>query len=161
MKNIVKRVVLLGSLILMGSIHAQSHGSFSETILGTWKGTGTLFNKEASFSMKWENELNSKFMALSFENKFTDDSGVERIMNAKAFYNLKQNKGVWFDSRGMMLPSDLQVSDESMTVLWGDEKSERGKTIYSLIDAQHLSVEDFVFKEDSYLPFGKANYIRE
>lgn len=160
MKNSINIIILFFSLSLLGNIHSQSLQDFSETILGSWKGTGTLFGQKASFSMQWKNELNSKFIELTFENRFSDKSGVERVMKAIAYYHVERNKGYWFDSRGMMLPLDLQIDDLTMTVLWGDEGSERGKTIYSILDKEHLSAEDFVFKDGSYMPFGKALYIK-
>ncbi|TAI48826.1 hypothetical protein [Flagellimonas allohymeniacidonis] len=161
MKKIFYLALLFCSIILVGNIHAQTQGVFSETLLGGWNGTGTLFNQKASFKMQWENELNSKFMVLNFENRFNDKSGVERVMNAKAYYNLEQNKGVWFDSRGMILPLVLEINNDSMTVLWGDQETEKGKTIYSLVDDEHMSVEDFVFKDNSYMLFGRALYLKE
>jgi len=110
--------------------------------------------------MKWENELNAKFIKLTFENRFTDKSSMERVMNAYAHYFLGQNKGYWFDSRGIILPLSLDINENSMTVLWGNESSEKGKTIYSIADEKNLIVQDFVFKDDSYEPFGEAKYKR-
>ena len=161
MKDTCNIFVLFFLLVIGGNIHSQSPQGFSEMILGSWKGAGTLFGQKASFNMRWENELNSSFVELTFENRFSDKSGVERVMNAIAYYHLERKKGHWFDSRGVMLPLDLQIDNLTMIVLWGDEGSERGKTIYSFLDKEHLSVEDFVFKDDSYVPFGKALYIKD
>ena len=160
MKNNFKKIVLLFLLSIVGSLQAQSNQDFANTILGNWIGNGTLFQQKATFNMTWKNDLNDKFIKLSFENKFYDNSGVERVMKASAYYNLKQNKGYWFDTRGMMLPLELEISEQSMVVLWGNELTEKGKTIYSIIDKKHLKVQDFVFKDNSYLLFGEATYER-
>jgi len=160
MKNTINEIILCFLLFFVASIQAQSSQGFSEKILGSWYGTGTLFGQTATFTMNWENELNAKFVKLTFENRFTDKSGVERVMNADAYYHLRQSKGHWFDSRGIMLPLSLDITENSMTVLWGNESSEKGKTIYSITDKEHLSVQDFVFKDGSYHPFGIADYRR-
>jgi len=160
MKNSINNFVLLFLLFIVGSVQAQSSQNFTKTILGIWNGNGTLFEQKATFNMKWENDLNAKFIKLSFENRFMDKSGVERVMKASAYYNLKQNLGYWFDTRGMMLPLKLEIIEQSMIVLWGNELTEKGKTIYTIIDKEHLSVQDFVFKDNSYLLFGEATYER-
>jgi|GEM_PF-1479977 len=160
MKNTFDKIVLLITLLIVGNVQAQSSQNFTNTILGSWQGNGTLFEQKATFNMKWENALNAKFIKLSFENSFKDNSGVERGMKASAYYNLKQNIGYWFDSRGTMLPLKLEINEQSMVVLWGNELTETGKTIYTIIDKEHLWVQDFVYKDDSYLLFGEATYER-
>ncbi len=157
-----KRIFLLlaASLLIAGKTVAQTSESFVKAVIGNWQGKGTLFNQEASFHMKWENALSSKFVKLTFKNSFKDKSGVDREMNAHAYYRLMQNTGYWFDSRGIMLPLTLEISENSMTVLWGDASSERGKTIYSIDNLNHISVQDFVLKGGSYALFGEATYKR-
>ena len=145
---------------LVGKMEAQASKDFAKTIIGSWQGKGTLFDQEASFEMTWENTLNSKFIKLSFKNSFKDQSGVVRVMKAHAYYRLTQNTGYWFDSRGVMLPLKLEIEGNSMTVLWGEASSERGKTVYAMDDSNHLSVQDFVLKGDSYALFGEAIYRR-
>ena len=141
-------------------MEAQAVDGFTKAIIGEWQGNGTLFNREASFQMKWENALNSKFIKLTFTNSFKDKSGVEREMNAEAYYHLAQNAGYWFDSRGIMLPLKLEISENAMTVLWGDASSESGKTTYAIDDSNRVLVQDFVLKERTYVLFGEASYQR-
>jgi len=160
MKITINKIILFFILFNVGSTFAQSTKGFSEIIIGSWNGTGTLFGQKATFSMKWENELNAKFIKLTFENRFKDKSGMERVMKANAYYHMAQNKGHWFDSRGVMLPLILEVTEHSMTVLWGNENSEKGKTIYSITDEKNLIVQDSVFKDNAYQPFGEAKYRR-
>ena len=160
MKNTFNKIALLFLMFIAGLMHAQSSQNFTNTILGTWDGNGTLFNQKASFKMKWENDLNDKFIKLTFENSFKDGSGTERIMKASAYYNFEKNKGYWFDTRGMMLPLKLEINDSSMIVLWGDEFSEKGKTVYSINDKKQLNVQDFFFRDNSYFLFGEATYKR-
>ena len=160
MKYTFNKIVLLFLLFIIGIVEAQSTQNFTNTILGKWNGNGTLFEEKATFIMKWENELNGKFIKLTFENSFKDKSGVETVMKANAYYNLKQHTGYWFDTRGLMLPLKLEINDDSMVVLWGNKFTEKGKTIYSINNNEQLSVQDYFFKDNSYILFGEANYKR-
>lgn len=155
-----KTKILLCAILLLvvSKMEAQAVDGFAKAIIGEWQGNGTLFNQEASFQMKWENTLNSKFIKLTFTNSFKDKSGAEREMNAEAYYHLTQNAGYWFDSRGTMLPLKLEISENAMTVLWGDASSENGKTIYTIDNTNHVNVKDFVLKDDTYALFGEASY---
>lgn len=160
MKNSFYSLVLFFLLFIVLSAQAQSRQGFADAVLGVWEGGGTLFKQMATFNMEWETKLNDKFIKLTFKNSFKAASGVETTMSANAYYHLEQRKGHWFDSRGMMLPLKLDINGQTMTVLWGDESTERGKTIYSVIDKEHINVQDFVFRDNLYLLFGEANYKR-
>lgn len=160
MKDSIKKATTLFLLFAVVTIQSQTSHNFTKSILGTWIGNGTLFEQNATFNMKWESELNNKFVRLSFENKFMDQSGTSRVLKASAYYNFNQNLGYWFDTRGMILPLKLEIKEHSMMVLWGDELTEKGKTIYTIINKDHLSVQDFVFKDNTYLLFGEASYER-
>lgn len=109
--------------------------------------------------MKWESTLGGQFLSLEFINRFKDSSGMERTMEARAYYNLRTNRGYWFDSRGQTLPLLFEIGDTAMTVFWGEEATEKGKTIYTL-HPSGVQVEDFVYREEAYVSFGKAEYLR-
>ena len=160
MKSYFKKPVLFFALLIIGFAQGQSNHRITEKILSNWQGGGKLFGQEATFSMKWENDLNNKFLKLSFKNSFIDDSSIERVMKANAYYRLNEGKGYWFDTRGMMLPLNLEVNENSIVVLWGDEETEMGKTIYSAIDNDQIRVQDFVLKDNAFIPFGEAVYTR-
>lgn len=157
--NLYKIICLLFILLIFDNTCAQEKLTFNESIIGKWEGQGALMGNEASFSMNWKNTLGDKFLKLTFQNQFADKSGVKRIMKANGYYNLKTMKGYWFDSRGYMLPLSLEVTEASMTVFWGDETSEKGKTIYTLV-GKDINVKDFIFRNDKYLSFGNASYTK-
>ena len=106
--------------------------SFFEDVIGEWEGKGSLFGMEASFKMKWTNELEGKFVRLTFQNKFTDQNGIERIMDAHAYYDPSLSNGTWFDTHGMMLPLQLNIEENVLIVLWGNAETRQGKTIYTI-----------------------------
>ena len=150
-------LILLLSLSL--SISAFAQKSFAERALGNWEGSGTLFGMEARFSMFWEKTLGEKFLKLTFQNRFMDNKGTVRVMDAQGYYNTATKKGQWFDSRGQNLPLSLEIDKRTLKVIWGDENTERGKTIYVIV-GKKMAVEDYVMKNGEYSPFGKAEYVR-
>jgi len=160
MKWIIKSSLLF--LLLIGNTsNAQTDQFFNPDLMGQWEGKGHLFGTEANFSMQWEQVLDQKFTKLTFRNQFTDKSGVVRVMEATGFYDVKNKNGHWFDSRGVMLPLALEISDNILTVFWGDDSSaEKGKTVYTLQNKDKISVEDFFFGAGSYTSFGSAEYYK-
>jgi hypothetical protein len=138
-------------------VNSQSEPVLPRALMGTWEGEGQLFGEAASFYMEWKQSLEGKFLSLSFRNSFTDGSGTMRAMEARAYYQLDSYKGYWFDSRGQMLPLSFHIEGNTLTVLWGDNTTEQGKTIYSF-GAAEAEVKDFVYRKDDYVPFGTAAY---
>lgn len=158
MKTLYLCFLSLG-LLSIPTVYAQPEPGFPENILGKWEGTGQLFGQEATFSMKWESPLGGQFLSLEFSNRFKDSSGMERAMDARAYYNLRTNKGYWFDSRGQTLPLLFEIGETTMTVFWGEEATEKGKTIYTL-HPSGAKAEDFVYKGTDYVSFGNAEYLK-
>ena len=150
-------LILLISLSLSLSTFAQK--TFADRAPGNWEGSGTLFGMEARFSMIWEKTLNDKFLKLTFQNRFMDENNNVRVMDAQGFYNTETGKGHWFDSRGQMLPLALEMDKKTLKVLWGDESTEQGKTLYMIV-GKKMAVEDYVMKDGEYSAFGKAEYVR-
>ncbi len=162
MKNIYTGVLLL---FLISNINAQNNTkdasvSLRKALIGQWKGTGSLMGNTATFQMQWSTTLNKKFVHLSFSNSFTDKQGTTRTLASEAYYNFKTKKGIWVDSRGVILPLVLAVTSDTLTVLWGDTQTEQGKTTYRLVN-KGIQVEDHVLRNERYFLFGKASYIRK
>ena len=159
MKNsFIKYLTVLG----LWSISFASFGQqndFWSLIEGEWKGTGNLFGASASFEMSWSNELNANFVKLEFKNSF-ERSGQTYEMTALAMYKVSGESisGTWFDSRGQVLPLKSELIGDVLTTYWGDEKTEKGKTTYSLESMEMIVVQDFVMKEGEYQLFGQASY---
>ena len=154
------KIIFFCLTTIVSSVQAQTSQDFSKSILGTWNGEGSLFGQEASFKMKWKKDLNEQFIKLTFQNSFKDQSGTQRVLKATAYYNFEKRIGQWFDTRGVILPLTFDLDQNVMTVMWGDEKTEQGKTIYSLMNKGEMRVQDFVLKDDLYKAFGEANYER-
>ena len=156
MKHLATLIFSLWSLI-----------SFSQNDLdrieGVWNGQGNLFGKEANFEMTWEKTLNSKFFKLTFSNEFSDKEGNIRSLKSQAYYKIMDNEeleGYWFDSRGLILPLKASFADSQLTVFWGDDTTEKGKTVYTINDDGTIDVKDYFRTKDDYKHFGSANYVK-
>lgn len=159
MKNIYVGLLLV---FLTSNLTAQNNvkdtvQKVSNSILGHWEGKGTLMGNAATFHMQWSTSLNNQFMQLKFSNSFTDKQGIMRTLASRAYYNFKTQKGVWVDSRGVILPLKLEFTSHTLTVLWGDTQTEQGKTIYK-VEKGTIKVEDHVLNEGNYFLFGTASY---
>lgn len=144
----------LSLLFFLKFIIAQT--SF-DGFLGTWKGEGKLFKKDARFTMIWTKVLNNNFYQLQFENV-----QIEKKINltANAFYKqISQDSisGVWFDSRGTLLPLKATFRDNTLEVFWGSTQTEQGKTVYKKSNGS-IIVTDYFLRNAEYYEFGNAIY---
>jgi hypothetical protein len=78
--------------------------------------------------------------------------GYYRVTSAPA-----GGSGTWIDSRGLIMPVRVTISDDSFTSDWGGEGTEAGRTVYRLTGAHALEVVDFVRGADgAYKEFGRS-----
>ncbi len=156
--RILQLVLLLILLLSIKSVHGQN-AAYSP-FLGKWTGKGALFSYEARFIMNWKEILHDKFVLLEFENQY-DRDGTSYSMQAVAIYNFNQNpvSAIWYDSRGKILPIKAEMDKNILTAFWGDENSEKGKTVY-VSKGNTIEVSDFVWREGSYQLFGSALYTK-
>ncbi|MGK7397317.1 MAG: VOC family protein [Candidatus Cyclobacteriaceae bacterium M3_2C_046] len=155
MRNLLVILVLCGSFT---NIIAQN--LIIEKMVGTWEGKGNLQGTEASFQMSWEKALDGKFVRLSFVSKRKIDSTRNVLFKASAMYKPQGENwiGTWYDSRGMVLPLLAKITGLELVVVWGEEQSEKGRTIYRIISPNEMEVTDFVLVKDEYKKFAEAKY---
>ncbi len=156
--SIQTRNIWLTSLLLISISYPNqdclSQPALFDNFLGTWHGAGTLFGKEAKFSMTWERSPYGQFVHLSFRNP---------AITAEAFYHLdnaQSYRGTWVDSRGVSLPLAAVVKDSVLETTWGSPETEQGRTSYHLRAADSIEVTDFVLKDGKWTRFGRARYTR-
>lgn len=126
-----------------------------------WNGLGVLMGKKATYSMNWQSVLNNQFIKLEFQNKRESENNEAIVFNATAFYKIVNDTivtGNWFDNRGMSLPLKGHVKENELTILWGNDETERGKTIYHYTSNNTITVEDFIMNNGEYYKFGNATY---
>lgn len=152
-RNKLLRLLIL-PFILCGSQTTFGQSALLDNFLGTWQGSGTLFNRPAEFSMTWERSLKDKFLKLTFRNPYID---------AQAFYmseDARNYKGTWADSRGVILPLTAVVSDTALITNWGTPEMEQGRAHYHLVEPGVIKVTDFVLRDGEWTRFGQASYMR-
>ena len=134
--------------------------SFFARLAGRWQGAGEVRGMASVQQMTWESVLDGRFMRLNFENRMTGDDGKAWRFSAQAFYRIQDDgaiTGTWFDSRGVSFPVSGDIGEDgTLTILWGTDDSERGRTRYRLT-ASGLDVTDEVMtKEGSWRTFGRS-----
>tara|TARA_R110000868_G_scaffold259361_1_gene517136 strand:+ start:37488 stop:37967 length:480 start_codon:yes stop_codon:yes gene_type:complete len=149
------------SFILLIVLSASSIDSQAQTLnsfLGEWKGSGFLMGNEADFQMKWEQVLNEQFFKLTFRNSI---SSASFSMDAHSYYKLMDDgtvSGYWFDSRGISFPLSGNFKDQTLIIHWGTPEIEQGRTEYTLLKSNEISVNDFVLRNGEYAQFGEVTY---
>lgn len=160
MKNFTTLIFLVFTSILLNAQNNES--TILEVLTNTkWEGTGMLMGKKATFAMDWQSVLNNQFIKLDFQNKRKSSDSKDIIFKATAFYKIVDGTkiiGNWFDNRGVTLPLKGSVNNNSLIIFWGNDESEKGKTIYSHTDNNEIYVEDFIFNNGEYIKFGYATY---
>ena len=156
-----KPISALAVFLIVHFNYGQNEAQPLETFLGTWHGEGTLFNGSATFKMVWEKDLGYAFYKLTFENEFLDSTGKKTHLQAVAYYKpTDENRftGFWFDSRGMILPLQATFNKGSLETIWGNEQTERGKTVYTFKNDGTAMVKDYILKSGLSMQFGDAQY---
>jgi hypothetical protein len=160
-------VALLLSLIAIPAAFGagNSAGDFFARLAGDWQGAGEVRGMASAQLMSWEPVLDGKFLRLSFDNRMTADDGTEWRFSAQALYRIQDDgtiAGNWFDSRGARFPLTGSIGeDDTLTILWGTEDTERGRTSYRLT-ATGLEVTDEVMTEEGgWRVFGRAQLTPE
>ena len=128
----------------------------------SWTGSGSLMGSDATFKMDWQKVLDDKFIKLEFQNeRRSKDDGKLIKFGATGFYQIVNNTtivGNWYDNRGITFPLIGTLEGKKLTVLWGSDGTEQGKTIYSVNQDDKISVYDFILIDGVYRQFGSASY---
>ena len=154
--------LLLAILIHLHPVLGQAPREFDQ-LIGDWEGKGELFGVEATFSMTWTWLFGRQFLRLNFQNSIPMSDGQERVLRGRGFYKYMEDgsvEGTWLDSRGMMLPLRGGIEEGRLDVKWGTPKTEVGRTVYRILDNDHVHAVDFVLKEGEWEQFGSAHYTR-
>ena len=164
----MKKTIALFILIVVSlSINAQNNIQKEYSILTAlinknWTGNGELMGNEATFTMDWKSVLDNKFIKLEFQNKRKSSNNKDIVFSATAFYKIVNDTmvvGNWFDNRGTTFPLKGAITENKITILWGSEETETGKTIYQYIsESDKVIVEDFIMNNGRYAKFGYATY---
>ena len=125
-----------------------------------WNGNGILIGKEATFMMHWQKVLQDNFIKLEFQNERKSDSGKDIVFTATAFYKKVNDTtvvGNWYGNRGVTFGLKGTTKENELTIFWGDENTEMGKTIYRY-SGDGIYVEDYIMNKGKYSKFATASY---
>lgn len=160
----------IGALLLsIVAIPAFASGNpaqdFFARLAGDWQGAGEVRGMASAQKMSWEPALDGKFLRLSFDNRMTGEGGGEWRFSAQAFYRIQDDgtiAGTWFDSRGTSFPLSGSIdAGDTLTILWGTDDTERGRSRYRL-NAAGLEVTDEVLMPDGgWRTFGRTRLTRK
>ena len=159
--TITALVIITSGLNAQQEYIRKEYSIIAALIEKNWNGSGVLMGHEATFSMDWQRVLNNKFLKLEFQNKRKSEDDLQIVFKATAFYKIVNDTmvvGNWFDNRGVTFPLHGSISENEMTILWGTEETEMGKTIYRLTTNNVIAVEDYIFSNGKYSKFGSAAY---
>lgn len=166
-KCIIVIVLVIGSLGLYAQSGNQENKQKEYSIISAlvdnnWTGTGILMGKEATFTMDWQKVLHNKFIKLEFQNKRKSEDNETMVFKATGFYKIVNDTtivGNWYDNRGITFALKGFIKENELTIIWGNDNTEMGKTIYHYIkDYNKITVEDFVMQNGKYAKFGNATY---
>lgn len=121
-------------------------------LLGTWSAKGQAFGMPADVTMKWEPDMQNKFLLLSYRMDMRDTAGRVQTFEGKAYYKASTEAGkftaTWFDSGGEVHPIEANYDGESLTALWGTPTTKMGKTVYRFVDDNTIEITDFIQRKD-------------
>lgn len=155
-KITVAVLCIFGSTISIGASAADS----LEFLQGEWSGSGTMFGSNASFQQSWRPALNGVFTTLHLQVRFAGENGTNLAFEGTGYYKDQPDgtlSGVWLDSNGDLFPLQATVEAKTLTVLWGNENTESGRSSYQLLEDGSLRVVDSVAEKDgSFREFASA-----
>lgn len=160
-------VALLLSIIAIPAAFAGENPAkdFFTRLAGVWQGSGEVRGMASVQKMNWESVLDGKFLRLSFDNRMSGDDGKAWRFSAQAFYRIQDDgtiAGAWFDSRGVSFPLSGNIDqDDTLTILWGTDDTERGRTSYRLTAAGLEVTDEVLMPDGGWRTFGRTRLIRE
>lgn len=169
-KKLILSTLLVAPFFLFGQEHSNTttldtnskKQSIVTALVNTnWDGVGMLMGKKATFTMNWQKVLGKQFIKLEFQNKRTPENSEAIVFKATAFYKIANDStitGNWFDNRGMTFPLKGHIKENELTMFWGSDTTEKGKTIYRHPNNTTITVEDFILTNGEYYKFGSATY---
>jgi histidine triad (HIT) family protein len=117
---------------------------FEKRILGYWVSK----TPTAEASMKWEPDLQNKFIMLSYKLESHPVAAPAEVFEGKAFYKNAGKPGVftaqWMDSNGDVFPVKGQYNGQEFNTLWGGTgATQLGKSVYRFVDDTTIELTDW------------------
>ena len=141
MKAMLRTLLLWIACLPAAFAQESPAAAFFAQIAGEWQGTGEVRGMASVQQMSWQPVLDGSFLRLTFDNCMTAADGKEWRFQAHGYYRIRD--------------------DGTMTILWGTDDTERGRSSYR-IEADELQVTDEVLsREGEWRVFGRTRLTRE
>lgn len=130
---------------------------------GEWQGTGRMFDRPSEVTLSIGPALEGRETAMAYRARVAAADLQPQIrFEAHATFRLEgRNRliGRWNDSAGNDHPIRGQVSGTEMTTIWGETRTEIGRSSYRLAPDGSMTVIDSVLQPDgSWRMFATASY---
>jgi hypothetical protein len=134
---------LLAALLLLIAAPAAAQGLAPLAWLeGRWQGPGTMFGAASEAVLEVRPALGGRFLEFSYRaGRF----------EGRAFYRPEGEgrwRATWFDNRGISFGIEAAAGERTLISDWGSAETERGRTVYRLLDDGRLEVVDTVTARD-------------
>ncbi len=137
--------LLLALLLQAGAAQAEP----LDWLTGRWNGQGTALGNQSEATLEATPALAGKFIELRY--RFHPLANPQAAFEGRALYRPSEDgtwSARWFDSRGVTFPIQAVLAGETLTAEWGEEGSERGRTVYQGLDDGRLEIVDLVRRAD-------------
>jgi len=120
---------------------AQESGELA-WLAGGWRGEGVMFGNPSEATLDVRSVLGGRFLEFSYR------AGA---FEGRAFYRAHGEgdwRAHWFDNRGVSFGIEARAESRTLTSEWGSAETERGRTVYRLMDDGSLELTDSVLGRD-------------
>lgn len=121
---------LLGAIVVVAAPAAAA--ASADWLTGRWVGEGRVLGQPSRATLIVEPVLDGRFVEMRYETARGADAKRIRF-EGRAMYRREPDGrwiGNWFDSTGAVRPLSAVPTDDAVSVEWGTEATELGRTIY-------------------------------
>lgn len=146
------RSLFLLTCLLAAANSAAEHPM--EFLHGTWEGTGQTSGMASSIRYTFAPALGGRYTSLQLDNQMSAADGREFRFEGVGYYlpdtesSDQAMVGVWLDSSGDIHPLRATLENGLLTVLWGSEDTEQGRSLYRLLEDGTLESKDAFLADD-------------
>jgi hypothetical protein len=107
-------------------------------LVGAWRGEGRRMGETLPARLNVRPVLGRHFFEFVYSSGTFEGRAIYRDAGGGSW------RAWWFDSRGVTLPITATAAGRALTADWGDAATERGRTVYRLLDDGRLEITDSV-----------------
>lgn len=163
MKTIRTAIVML-ALAAPALAQHQAGAASLDWLHGEWKGTATIFGRPATVGLSVAPALMGTATALTYRATVAAGGGQPEFrFEGRGTYRVASDgmvTGNWSDSQGNFHPLAGRVAGTTLSVTWGEPRTEVGHSTYTLGSDGTLSVADAEISRGNWRIFSTQSYTR-